>query len=1192
MDAFSEQKKLQKNNENNIGENLINNQKTGQDINYQNPIHDNQINDNMINDPNIPISTIDINNKHILAESIGLNGDKITVQEAGNIELRQQAEENVVVQQAANVEVEKYNRYDFARQKTIENVWKNMPADFKNIKSSQYTKRKNQFNIMEASISALKSDEEYLEGHKTDDIENVKSLINTISALNIKYDNIKKDKDLVKNARSLEILCGRLAALDEKTALAQYRESLTERDRSKFDARLNKLRQIAAYYIVKKEMLTSPVYVNSDNTISMELTGEERPERVAYVKRMMIASHLESVLSGKEKNPNLNSDVSATMYETSGMYRQVEACSELITSYRSELKEKQADGTLEEETKDMSPVELDDAMKLHDQLKEMPQNTEAERKAYDKKQRKYLKSRKDGIIKYIDNIEDSQKVKLSKQEKEYLKLLAEVSYAMDINMNGLHSFTTLPYIYERLDKIKNSPCYKRHENIIPSFLKRELQIGSTEKLNKLISDYEEQKVDLDLTDMHKEGSFYSFKSAYGDGYNIAKHKYEMYSVKGQSHLFLDRLIAGSRMMEYMGLGKDVLKSDLVYIKDNKGKFNIGRKWYQKLGQYHLWMEKIREDKQGREEIVYSPDAIRTISNMAIMNALLGSENINMPQQLNYMYSDVDLQKRSLYMGGPSFSSVANKQFVSGVYMLDVGVTFTKKTSEDLKKGYEGVSAFKSMDIPLLDKEFVDKVMNLKVEDIYKITGGLVSKEDVRYFSDRLAYIKGLLQKRIDADAKLSDNEKTILTREEWNKRENAERIEEKLQGNNPQFYPELFGEHIEIQGASHKFKYEAKDKKDEKQNQAEQKSESEYNRLYYTIRDEFLNQKTDADKVDFLLKIYSCSFFASTRRINHEAVKSLVFRVFGEYGSKSLFVAYNTKKLKLLKKIYDLVEAKLKDPDLKVPEVYTERIKKENQEELNKKLSKLTEDNEKEDENKKTEEDLNKEREKLRKEYEKKTEIKLEKLKKEYAATEVRRENLDVYAEALIYQETAGEFSATGFSTLNTNHENSLPELIFLEDTWEYKTEYKEKTNSGNDYLEMMGEPTLMYPVRAERSVLRNKIFDECGEKYEALYEKYGLINTDIEPDLERKLEVMNGLITFGLAKDVKGSLDYIKKHREEGDPDIEEIVKDYNRYLDSNKDMDTRLPVFDVEYIKTFKVEFKKMEDESKKENKDERDH
>lgn len=194
-------------------------------------------------------------------------------------------------------------------------------------------------------------------------------------------------------------------------------------------------------------MLTSPVYVNSDNTISMELTGEERPERVAYVKRMMIASHLESVLSGKEKNPNLNSDVSAAMYESSGMYRQVEACSELITSYR------------------------------------------------------------------------------------------------------------------------------------------ELQIGSTEKLNKLISDYEEQEVDLDLTDMHKEGSFYSFKSAYGDGYNLTKHKYEMYSVKGQSHLFLDRLIAGSRMMEYMGLGKDVLKSDLVYIKDNKGEFNFGRKWYQKLGQY-------------------------------------------------------------------------------------------------------------------------------------------------------------------------------------------------------------------------------------------------------------------------------------------------------------------------------------------------------------------------------------------------------------------------------------------------------------------------------------------------------------------------------------------------------------------------------------------------------------------------------
>lgn len=126
--------------------------------------------------------------------------------------------------------------------------------------------------------------------------------------------------------------------------------------------------------------------------------------------------------------------------------------------------------------------------------------------------------------KYVEDLEDTQKIKLSKQEKNYINLLTDLSYQMDVDKNGFHNNMRIEKIAVLLDKIKSDPCYGRHNRFVPSFLKRRLSVGSEDKLSALIAEFDAMQTDKKWEELKKNAD------GTGDKAEICIYnRYHMYS---------------------------------------------------------------------------------------------------------------------------------------------------------------------------------------------------------------------------------------------------------------------------------------------------------------------------------------------------------------------------------------------------------------------------------------------------------------------------------------------------------------------------------------------------------------------------------------------------------------------------------------------------------------------------------------
>ena len=121
--------------------------------------------------------------------------------------------------------------------------------------------------------------------HKSMDMMLQKILSEDLST--IQLDN---DKVIADNAKRLELLTNRVAAFDRLAQRHDYFVRMDEETKKGITEKLDKVRSIANYYSLKKEIINDPLYMKSYNDeLSMDFTGTDDPEKQELAKKLLRA---------------------------------------------------------------------------------------------------------------------------------------------------------------------------------------------------------------------------------------------------------------------------------------------------------------------------------------------------------------------------------------------------------------------------------------------------------------------------------------------------------------------------------------------------------------------------------------------------------------------------------------------------------------------------------------------------------------------------------------------------------------------------------------------------------------------------------------------------------------------------------------------------------------------------------------
>ncbi len=103
--------------------------------------------------------------------------------------------------------------------------------------------------------------------------------------------NLETDTDIASNAERLERLSGRVAAFDRLAEKTGFFEGLENDVRTMLEGRLNALRSIAAYYMVRKELMGNTYFRDHYNDeLSMDVTSAGDDDRKKEVAELLIRS--------------------------------------------------------------------------------------------------------------------------------------------------------------------------------------------------------------------------------------------------------------------------------------------------------------------------------------------------------------------------------------------------------------------------------------------------------------------------------------------------------------------------------------------------------------------------------------------------------------------------------------------------------------------------------------------------------------------------------------------------------------------------------------------------------------------------------------------------------------------------------------------------------------------------------------
>ena len=133
----------------------------------------------------------------------------------------------------------------------------------------------------------LNENEQTLGTNKQAALDQMLQGILSFNAENIRLDN---DTELAKNGAKLESLTWKIAAFDRLSEKYKYFDQLDDDTKKQINDKLDRIRSVSDYYIIRKEIITDPMYKSHYNDeLSMDFTKAETPEQTELAKKLLRA---------------------------------------------------------------------------------------------------------------------------------------------------------------------------------------------------------------------------------------------------------------------------------------------------------------------------------------------------------------------------------------------------------------------------------------------------------------------------------------------------------------------------------------------------------------------------------------------------------------------------------------------------------------------------------------------------------------------------------------------------------------------------------------------------------------------------------------------------------------------------------------------------------------------------------------
>lgn len=132
------------------------------------------------------------------------------------------------------------------------------------------------------------------------------------------------------------------------------------------------------------------------------------------------------------------------------------------------------------------PKELMSVLKEKQALQKLPTRTINDMKVYVKKRSDFYKSKKEGMLEYVDRLYKQKEGNIDKTKKDFLHELIELSYQVEKDMGGFHTDARAKRISKLKNRIRTNPMINEFDSFTPEYLKINLYVGTQSKLQHIL----------------------------------------------------------------------------------------------------------------------------------------------------------------------------------------------------------------------------------------------------------------------------------------------------------------------------------------------------------------------------------------------------------------------------------------------------------------------------------------------------------------------------------------------------------------------------------------------------------------------------------------------------------------------------------------------------------------------------------
>ena len=276
----------------------------------------------------------------------------------------------------------------------------------------------------------------------------------------------------VKNAKRII-----LTAADHGANLHKMDESQGKTTRATYLAEKNG--QVEAFRSTGLNELDEGVYIADDQNNLIKIRSLE--EYDALAKSLLSGTKLQ-----KDRHEVVRKAVAAWFTGYEERKPKEKAAPQTKAKQKTDKEAANREKLRKELTSLTTPVQLKKVQEEKEKLDKMPQDSPKQEEEYLKKKEKYLKAKKSGLINYINWLYEQKGSFINRTRKDYLKKLISLSYQLEKFYGGFPSEKRQEKIASLAKEVRQYAEIENLDSFLPSYLKRELYLGSEKKLRTFL----------------------------------------------------------------------------------------------------------------------------------------------------------------------------------------------------------------------------------------------------------------------------------------------------------------------------------------------------------------------------------------------------------------------------------------------------------------------------------------------------------------------------------------------------------------------------------------------------------------------------------------------------------------------------------------------------------------------------------